>query len=58
MTRLFIEQPLASPGSANNVNELSLQQQATSKAMLTLENVRECPFEIDLCGGLAGRRRP
>ena len=49
MTRLFIEQPLALPGSANNVNEQSLQQQATSEARLTLENGRECPFEIDLC---------
>ena len=33
----------------NNVDEQSLKQQATSKARLILENVREFPCEIDLC---------
>ena len=33
----------------NNVNEQRLQQQATSEARLILENLRECPSEIELC---------
>ena len=32
-----------------DVNEQGLKQHATSEARLILENVRECPSEIDLC---------